>query len=226
MNCTQSQNFLDDYIDGSLSATQQGHVQTHLNNCDECQHVFSLAQNLTVTLKDTPVPPAKVGYEKRMLKFLDQKQPQKAYNQNWFIAGFGSAIAATFTLWLVFSPISILSTGTENLNTINLLVQKKQTVDLVFNLANELTGATLTLELPEKIEIAGYPGKQKLIWKASFKKGANRLALPIIGSEERNGILVARLTKNGTSKIFRVRINTKQPSTSLYIQDVTVVTNT
>ena len=225
MNCTQTQSMLDDYLDGSLSAIQLDHTQAHLNQCAECSHIFSQALALSDVLKDMPVPAAKIGYEQRMLKFLDKKQSKKTQQQNWFVAGFGSAIAATLTLWLVFSPISILTTNNENIGTVNLLVQKKQTVDLVFNLANDLTEATLTLELPEKIEVAGYPGKQQLSWKTSFKKGANRLALPIISNEAQSGFLIARLTNKGTTKTFRIRINTKHPPTSLYFRDI-LTTNT
>lgn len=227
MNCTQFQNTMDDYIDGTLSAIQLNHVQTHLNQCGKCRHIFIKALSLTAALKDMPVPSAKIGYEQRMLKFLEKKQPQKTHIQNWLIAGFGSAIAATFTLWLTFSSPSIFSPNAENVNTVNLFVQKEQTVDLIFNLTNELTDATLTLELPDNVEISGFPGKRQLSWNTSFKKGANRLALPIIASEENSGILIARLSSNGTSKIFRVHINTRQSSpTSLFMQNKSTVTNT
>jgi len=219
MNCKQFNNMMDDYIDGSLSAIQLGHMQPHLNNCEKCRHLFAQAQSLTTALKDITVPPAKAGYEQRMLSFLETKPAQKTHFQNWLIAGFGSAIAATFTLWLTFSSQSLFSTNAENVASINLFVKKEQTVDLIFNLPNELAEATLTIELPDKVEISGYPGKRQLSWNTSFKKGANRLALPIIGSEENNGVLIARLNNNGTSKIFRVQINTRHSPTSLFIPD-------
>ena len=149
-----------------------------------------------------------------MLSFLETKQTRPT---NWFFAGFGSAIAASFALWLVFSPLAIIDS--KDTSTVNLIVQKKQTVDLVFNLANELSEATLTLELPDKIEISGYPGKRQLSWKTSFKRGANRLALPLIATEEFNGVLIAHLRNKGTTKTFRVKIDSSQPSSSLLIQN-------
>lgn len=216
MNCTQFQNMLDDYIDGDLSTIQLSHARSHLNECEQCQESYSQANALLSALKDIPVPPARFGYEKRVLSFLEEKSAKQTKHQSWFYAGFSSAIAASFALWLVFSPVSLLSTKAEKMSTVNLLVQKQQTVDLVFNLANELPDATLTIELPEKIEIAGYAGKRQLSWKTALKKGANRLALPIIGSQEHSGILIARLTNNGKTKTFRVRINTKQVPTSFF----------
>ena len=220
MNCTQYQNMLDDYLDGSLSVIQLNNTQAHLNACNDCHDIFSQSENILAVLKDIPVPPAKLGYEQRVLSFLDKKQNQ---SKNWFIAGFGSAIAASFALWLVLSPLAIIDS--KNINSVNLIVQKQQTVDLVFSLANELIEATLTLELPNKIEISGYPGKRQLSWKTSFKKGANRLALPLIAKEDLNGILIAHLSSKGTTKTFRIQIDTSQPSSSLLIQNK-LTTNT
>ena len=57
MNCTQSKNLLDDYVDGSLSAILLSNVQAHLKNCNECKDVFTQANNLLIALKDMPVPP-------------------------------------------------------------------------------------------------------------------------------------------------------------------------
>lgn len=73
--------------------------------------------------------------------------------------------------------------------------------------------------------ISGYAGKRQLKWKTSFKKGANRLALPLIASEQVEGVLIARLTNNGTTKSFRVQLNANQPSSSLMIYPI-LITNT
>ncbi|MFV1985382.1 MAG: zf-HC2 domain-containing protein, partial [Thiohalomonadales bacterium] len=100
MNCTQSQNMLDGYIDDLLSVIQLNDVQAHLNDCNKCRGVFTQAQDLANTLKDMPIPPAKIGYEQRMLKFLEKKKSQNKRHTSWFIAGFGSAITASFALWL------------------------------------------------------------------------------------------------------------------------------
>ena len=218
MNCTQYQNMLDDYLDGTLSTIQLNNLHIHLNKCENCSNEFSQAEEILVSLKNIPVPPAKKGYEQRMLKFLEEKHIQKNPQRNWFMAGFGSAVAATFAMWLYFSPVA--TPDLEEVSTVNLTVQQTHKVDLVFNLPNALQDATLSLELPEKIEIAGYPGKRQLKWKTSFKKGANRLALPLIATEEHDGILTASLSKNGITKTFHINIDSQLPSTSSgFIQD-------
>ena len=226
MNCTQFEKMLDDYIDGSLSTIQLSHAQAHLNECEHCQKMYAQANELLVALKELPVPPAKAGYEKRVLSFLENKPRKTTPHHNWFFAGFGSAVAASFALWLVFSPLSLFPDKTENMTTVNLLVEKKQTVDLVFNLASDLADATLTIDLPENIVIAGYENKRQLSWNTSFKKGANRLALPLIAKEQFDGVLIAHLSNKGTTKSFRVRISSTQPSSKLMIKNELATTNT
>lgn len=219
MRCKQYQNMLDDYLDGTLSTIQADKLHQHLNTCDSCTDKFSQAETILKSLKTMPVPTARHGYEKRVLQFLEEKKPQKNQQRNWFMAGFGSALAATLAIWINFSPVATLTPELDDISTINLAVKQSQKVDLVFNLANDLSDATLTLDLPEKIQIVGYPGKQQLTWKTSFKKGANRLALPLIAAEQQNGILIASLSKNGKTKLFRIRLNSQLPTSSMYIVD-------
>lgn len=216
MNCKQAHEMLDDYLDGSLSTMQFSSLHSHLNSCDACQKDFYQAQNLVIALKDIPVPPAKTGFENRVLSFLDKEPTQKTSRHTWLIAGLSSAMAATLTMWLSISSFNISPENIDHISTVNLVASQTQKVDLIFNLPKVLSNATLTIELPEQLEVAGYPGKRQLQWNTSFKKGANRLALPLISTDTNNnsGLLLAHLTKNGKTKIFRIRINTKSANTS------------
>ncbi len=219
MNCTQSQQMLDDYLDSSLSTIQLDTLHRHLSDCDACSNIFSQAEDVLSHLRMMPVPPIREGYEQRMLKFLDKKQSQKSKQRNWFMAGFGSALAATLAIWLNLSPVSMLTPNIEKISTVNLTVRQTQKINLVFNLANDLHDATLTLDLPEKIEISGYPGKRQLKWKTSLKKGTNRLVLPLIATKKQNGYLTASLTKEGKTKLFRIHLSSQLPASSILILD-------
>ena len=222
MNCTQSQQLLDDYLDGSLSDAQQNTLQAHLTECDDCSHIFEKADKVLSALKNIPVLPARADFEQRMLAFLQQDKTDRHNKSHWFATGFASAFAASFALWLVFSPVSILNTPTnkvqtEKIEVVKLTIQQPRTIDLVFNLNDDLDDATLSLELPDKIQISGYPGEQKLQWKTSFKKGSNRLALPLIATEVENGFLIAKLSKKGKTRVFRIQINSKYATSSRLI---------
>ena len=225
MNCTQSLQFVDDYLDGSLAVIQQDRLHRDLSECKDCRQYYEQANNLLTELKDIPVPPPRAGYEERMLAFLNSEQTEKHCKSHWFATGFATAFAASFALWIVFSsPGSLFKQQVETIEIVKLSIQQPRTVDLVFNLANDLSDATISLELPDKFQIAGYPGKQKLQWKTSFKKGTNRLTLPLIATEEQNGFLIARLSKKGKTKVFRIRLDSQAPMSSTFEENVT--TNT
>ncbi len=218
MNCQQTQNMLDEYLDGNLSPIQLSHVQKHLQSCGECSHVYQQAQQLADKLRDIPVPAPRPGFEQRVLQVLPAEKQDNRSASRHFLHGFGAAMAASFALWLVFA---FFNTEMENINHITLQAQKQQTIDLVFNMPTDFHNATLTIELPDKVEVAGHPGKQQLRWVTSFKKGANRLALPLISKSATRGVLTARLDKDGKSKVFRVRITADTPPMSLLYKDET-----
>ena len=223
MNCTQSLKMLDDYIDGNLSAIQYSTLHSHFNKCDACRAKFSQANQLCLRLKDIPVPPAKPGFEQRVLGFLEAQQTQTKRLNRWLSVGLYSAIAATLAIWLNISPVSESPSGVNHLSTIDLVVAKTRKVDLVFNLPEQLRHATLKIVLPEKIEVAGYTGKRQLQWKTSLRKGTNRLALSLIATQQNDGFLIAQLSKDGKTKTFRVQIKTQQPQSSLSIQGNRVI---
>lgn len=220
MNCKEVLQQLDEYIDGELSTFQGRSLQTHLKNCDHCSQIYNQAIQLLDTLNNLSVPPARKGFEERMLTFLKQDETEKqSSNKHWFATGFSTAIAASFALWMIFSPVSTYVPGSkDSLKVVTLEIQQQRKIDLVFNIKNDLHNVILTLELPANIQVAGYPGKRKLQWTTSFKKGANRLALPLIATKAQNGILIASLLKEGKTKTFRVRINSQSPASSMLIE--------
>jgi len=220
MNCEQTQQLLDEYLDGELSGNQLDLLEAHLNECENCAHRYNEASSLLVALKQLPVPPVRDGYEEKVLSFLKHEKSAKHHGKKGFIVGFGTAIAASFALWMIFSPVSIFKPHSfEVLKVVKLEVKQQHAVDLVFNLDSDLSDATLTLELPERVEIVGYPGKSQFKWKTSLKKGANRLTLPLFATEKQNGILIASLVKDGKIKTFRININSIPPSSTMFIQD-------
>ena len=226
MQCLQVQDMVDDYLDGMLAPIQVNIISEHLTSCQDCKNYFDQADSLMLYLKDMPAPPPRDGYENRVLRFLEEKDVAASTKQHyWFAAGFGSAIAASLAFWLVFSPVSTLTPSAKWLSTVQLDVHKKRTIDLVFNLQYEVSSATLTLELPEKVEIAGYPGKRTLQWDTAFKKGANRLALPLIAKGENKGILIARLAHKGKEKTFYVQIDAEQKSKYLFLRGDAQITS-
>jgi len=90
-----------------------------------------------------------------------------------------------------------------------LTVQQPESVRLMFNADRPLSGATLSLSLPENVEIVGYGERRELTWQADLGAGGNLLRLPLIAHGPAGGELVARLTLGASSRTFRLKIKVR-----------------
>lgn len=220
MNCTQFNNMQHDFLDGNLSPIQQEAVTKHLNECDACRQQHVQLKAMLRHLRDIPAPAPRPGFEKRVLGFLQTKdKPATPKQTHWFAAGFGSALAAGLAMWLVFSPGVMQPNNEVSEISIVLVPEQTKKVSLVFNSPHDITDATLTLQFSNEIELAGYPGKQQLQWQTALKKGTNRLNLPLIAKGKTGGQLLARITRDGKTKTFRVNINTGAPTSQIITVD-------
>ena len=82
-------------------------------------------------------------------------------------------------------------------------------VALALDSREELKGATITLRLPDNVELNGFPGQRMISWKTDINQGTNLLALPVKGVAAKNGLLVARLEYGNKSKEYKVELSVK-----------------
>jgi len=91
-------------------------------------------------------------------------------------------------------------------HAVALTVDRPETVRLMFNSAKPLKAATLSLALPENVELVGYGGRRELSWETDLRKGGNLMQLPLIVRGATKDDLVANLSHGGSSKTFRLKI--------------------
>lgn len=160
-------------------------------------------------LKDYPMPEAQAGFYDEALVRAAQQGTRRKRNR-WMLTGFGSAIAAGLALWIMSSVLMTAPTvsppGTE-IPGISIALEQEKTVNLVFASASALDSATLTVVLPEGIELAGFPGQREISWETSLKEGKNLLPLKLIALTPTGGELLARLQHNDRDKEFRLRVD-------------------
>ena len=208
MNCNDCDKLFDDYLDGELDSIRKNSVQSHLQACSACAEKYQQLSMFQQKIRNLPVPPPRAGYEDRVLSFLHEDAMDKPKSgKHWFAAGFGAALAASLTVWLVLSPVMQKPEEKLELVTIQLAPEKVQKVNLVFSSPVQLKKATLRIDLPENIEIAGFPGQRYIQWTTSIKAGSNRLALPLVAKKASAGILKASLSKGEQKKILQIRLN-------------------
>ena len=166
-------------------------------------------QELLELLKDYPVPEAEAGFYDRALVRAVHKGSKRQRNR-WMLAGFGSAIAAGLAVWMV---TGLLMTAPQLPDTeptipgVTIAMEQERTVRLVFASAEALDSATLTVSLPEGIELAGFPGQREITWETSLREGRNLLPLTLVALAPAGGELLARLEHKNRNRTFRLRVN-------------------
>ena len=218
MNCQQIHAQLDNFIDGQLPEELQGEWQAHIDSCPECHARVFQAQEIQAALILTPVPDMKPGFAQKALHQATGKQHQR----RGFAVGFSTALAAGLAMLVVTGGLlPTLNSTTTSLPDVAVSVEAVQTVNLAFDSANYIEKATLTIALPDHVELAGYPGLKQLTWQTSLKQGRNVLPLPIKALQHSSGQpigpLQASIEINGKTKSFQapIRVNKQdQPQAS------------
>ena len=103
MNCNQTTEQLDDYLDGNLPTGDRVQFDQHLDQCAECLAVIKKGQMLQSRLVQygaTKIPMPDAGFYDRALARAARSGLRKQRNR-WVMTGFSGAIAATLMIWMV-----------------------------------------------------------------------------------------------------------------------------
>ncbi len=216
MHCKDITEKLDDYMDGGLDQATAEAISSHAESCETCRAVIERERELRGLLRDYPMPQAQAGFYDQALVHAARKGGgwQRINNQRlryrWLLTGFGSAVAAGLAAWLVFGML--LNTpqtpdAGASIPGVTIALEETRTVNLVFASATALDAATLTVSLPDGIELAGFPGQREITWETSLRAGRNLLPLTLVALTPTGGELLARLQHNDRDRTFRLRVD-------------------
>lgn len=166
-------------------------------------------QELLELLKDYPVPQAQAGFYDQALVQAAHQGTRRQRNR-WLLTGFGSAIAAGLAIWVITATLMTTPQVPDvdpTIPGVTVMLEEEHTVRLMFASATALDSATLTVSLPEGIELAGFPGQREITWETSLEKGKNLLPLTLIALTPVGGELLARLEHKDRSQTFRLRVD-------------------
>jgi hypothetical protein len=149
-------------------------------------------------LKDYPMPTADAGFYDQALVRAMLISSRRQRNR-WLLTGFGAAIAATIAVWMIGGMLLISP-------------EEPRTVNLVFASAAPLESATLTVSLPDGIELDGFPGQREITWETSLSEGRNLLPLTLVALTPTGGELLARLEHENRDRTFRLRVEVSEKS--------------
>jgi anti-sigma-K factor RskA len=221
MKCTDIQKYLDDYLDDAMSLGEQKAVETHVEQCTACQQALQAQRAVHQALATLPVEEASPDFEARV--FAEVRRQHGAHSSrhfgNRFTAGFATAMVASLALWFtstVYLPQIDEQAPQHDPQVINLAMNQARTVKLLFDAPTDLANVTLTVELPENIELEGYAGQKQLVWQTNLNKGQNMLTLPVIAVGDGQGELVAQLNYGDKTQKFRIVLKTASNGALIY----------
>jgi len=199
-------------LSGTASQVQVQVVEQHVSGCEECQQHLRASRKLAVNLLTMDIPEPSAGFENRVMNNLDTVSNTKP--GHWFVAGFGSAVAASILFVMVFFQSSFFTQQSVpnvlDADAIVMTVKELKLVSLVFNSPEAINAATISIELPEHVALKGYPNRKVLSWKTNLKSGANRLSLPLIAAQKMQGAVIAKLKQGDQVRDFRIQLNVKE----------------
>ena len=205
MNCKIGLNLVDDYLGGYLEEATRQALEEHLEQCASCRARFAQDRELRQRLQSQLVGQPQAGFADRVLARAAEHHQRKQRHHWSFIGG---AIAASVVIALTSFVLRIAAPQPEQAQQ-TLALNQVTRVALALDSREELKGATITLRLPDNVELNGFPGQRLISWKTDINQGTNLLALPVKGVAARNGLLVARLEYGNKSKEYKVELNVK-----------------
>jgi len=209
MNCNQTTEQLDDYLEGDLPTDDRALFDQHLDQCAECRAVVENGQTLLADLArlgEMTIPTPDAGFYDRALAKAAQSGVRKQRNR-WVMTGFSGAIAATLMIWMVSSVFFTAPQMDQPvIPTVTMALEAPQTFNLVFSSSEALTDASMTVTMPAGIEIEGFAGQREITWMTSLKEGRNILPLTLVATSSFGGELLATLRHEDDNKTFRLQV--------------------
>jgi len=166
-------------------------------------------QEILELLKDYPMPAADAGFYDQALVRATHEGSRRQRNK-WMLTGFGAAVAATIAAWMIGGMLlndPQLPSADPAIPGVTIAMAEPRTVNLVFASESALESATLTVSLPDGIELDGFPGQREITWETSLSEGKNLLPLTLIALTPTGGELLARLEHDERDRTFRLRVD-------------------
>jgi anti-sigma factor RsiW len=209
MTCSQLTAKLDDYVDCLMDAADAATLTAHIETCEVCRQVLRREQELRESLKDygeSSMPTADAAFFDRALVKAAHEGTRRQRNR-WVLTGIGGTIAAGLVLWMLgglfFKAPDVPGPPVP---AIVMTLEEPRTLNLVFSSATALADATMTVVLPQGVEVAGFSGLREITWMTSLDAGKNVLPLTLIATSPHGGELMATLRHEGDDKTFRVKV--------------------
>lgn len=238
MTCNNFKLLWTEWHEGYLSELNAMRLHWHMEACPQCRKYDRQMLTLVNGLNTLPEPePLTEESTVRLIaraRIGHRQRHGGSFFQTWTLAA--SLIVAFIGGGLFWShmhsrelqvPAASLP---ETVAPVKLVPNRIQTVRLVLEAKRNIPGVTFTIDLPDGVEIAGYPGQQRLSWEGHLDKGRNGLALPLIARPPgpganfsgENSVLIAQIEYDNNQQALEVPLNLQAGATGASHRDATI----
>lgn len=220
--CRHFRSYWSRYRFNELSETESSRLRQHLTGCRRCQKYDRQMQAVVDCLKV-------MGSEGQhdLESARAEQLLERAYHRYRTAARGRQAIAATLLAGFIggaafWAAVSELRQEApeypliSHAQTITLPISGVKNISLAIDSDRALSAVTFTIELPEGVELDGYPGQQQLSWQGQLQVGLNRLTLPLLTHRQaREGLLKARIEYAGGGRELILPLKPAEGSAAL-----------
>jgi predicted anti-sigma-YlaC factor YlaD len=216
MTCRRIENQLDDYLDrtpgdGTLGAEALTAIERHVADCRDCARLLERAASLKGALAALPVEGPRPGFFEEALAAAEGSRAatRKRIWRAWHVGALAAGLAAAAIVVLSTTNLEQIDPAAPavGIAQVALAIEEAQTINLVFASEEALEGVSLTVDLPPGVELARYPGQERVRWSTRLQAGKNVLPLELVAHGGTGGELVATMRRDGKEKVFRVSID-------------------
>jgi len=200
MKCDEFTARLDDYLDGGFDERA---MREHLNACEDCRRLHHHAVMVLAAVRRLSPPEVHPEFVDRAI--ARATRPDEGVARSGRRTALGVALAASLVLGVGAGTYFALRASP--VQTVALAVDKPELVRMVFNSAKPLRAATISIALPDNVELVGYAGRRELTWQTDLHEGQNLLQLPLVAHGAVKDELRAKLSLGSNSKTFRVKFD-------------------
>lgn len=207
MNCQEVWNRLDDYVDEYSPPMERAAIELHIRACRNCTEALARERELRRRLRALPAPEPDLALFSRTIAAAADAEERRLRRHRWRTAGGALAAAVVLALGLGMdgdtppeqrlasvdtAPVpaampTVTMQAVAPVQAVTVVLDQESEISLALESGRRIEEATFTVELPEGVELSGYPGVREITWTGHLESGKNLLVLPIKVFQSGNG---------------------------------------
>jgi hypothetical protein len=201
VNCRETDDLLQEFIDGGLPPAQREAMAEHHRTCGHCAAKYHDTLAVIGMLKRVEVPPASPDFAARAIARATRKrQPARARTTRWMPAGIAASLLAAALVVLLVNPRTA-----DPDHAVVRLGDAVQVIRVAIDSAHAIDGVSMRIDVSDNLRISGYENRTAISWTASLNKGTNVISLPVSAISGGDGEITARVRLKDRVRTFRIK---------------------